>query len=77
MDSDDLVTIADVFPGGAWQKAARCGPNGGNCVEVNLGSQGLAGIRDSKFATGSVLVFDHGEWGAFRDAAASGRFVRG
>jgi hypothetical protein len=76
MASYDPATIADVFPADAWKAATFCGPNGGNCVEVNLGTQGLIGLRDSKPATGPVLAFDGAEWAAFLDAAKSGRFVR-
>jgi hypothetical protein len=64
------------FPGGAWAAATFCGPNGGNCVEVNLGTRGRVGLRDGKVGGGPVLVFDAGEWDAFLDAARSGRFDR-
>lgn len=72
----DPAVIGAAFPGDAWETAAFCGPNGGNCVEVNLGTQGLVGLRDSKLAAGPVLVFDDEEWGAFLDAAKSGQFDR-
>ena len=75
MANYDPTTIADAFPGGAWG-AALCGPNGGNCVEVNLGIRGLTGLRDSKFAAGPVLAFDGEEWRIFLDTAKSGRFDR-
>jgi hypothetical protein len=65
--------VPDLFPHNAWESAASCGPNGGNCVEVNLGVRGLAGLRDSKAATGPVLAFADREWGQFLDAARSGR----
>lgn len=76
MSSYDPATIANVLPSGAWAAALSCGPNGGNCVEVNLGVRGFAGVRDSKPAAAAVLVFDGGEWGAFLGAAKSGRFDR-
>jgi Domain of unknown function (DUF397) len=76
MDSYDPAAIADALPRGAWKAAASCGPNGGNCVEVNLGARGLAGLRDSKSAAGPVLVFDVEKWRAFLDTAESGRFYR-
>jgi hypothetical protein len=76
MDRYDPATIADVFPAGAWETAEFCGPNGGNCVEVNLGIRGLIGLRDSKLVAGPVLVFDDEEWSAFLDAARSGQFDR-
>jgi hypothetical protein len=76
MDRYDPDTIADVFPGGFWQAATFCGPNGGNCVEVNLGAEGLIGLRDSKPAASPLLAFDTEEWSAFLNAAKSGRFGR-
>jgi hypothetical protein len=74
MGSCDPYPIADVFRGGAWRAATFCGPNGGNCVQVNLGTPGLAALRDSKVTAGPVLVIDHEKWAAFRDAAKSGQF---
>jgi hypothetical protein len=67
---------ATAFPGGSWAAATFCGPNGGNCVEVNLGVRGHVGLRDGKAAGGPVLVFAGGEWDAFLGAARSGRFDR-
>jgi Domain of unknown function (DUF397) len=64
------------FPGGAWAAATFCGPNGGNCVEVNLGTRGRVGLRDGKAAPGPVLAFGTGEWDTFLGAARSGRFDR-
>lgn len=69
--------VAGVLPSGGWVAAAACGPNGGNCVEVNLGAAGFAGLRDSKRPTGPVLVFTGREWAAFLEAARSGLFDRG
>jgi hypothetical protein len=76
MDSYDPATIGATFPGDAWEPAALCGPNGGNCVEVNLGTSGFVGLRDSKLVAGPVLVFDDEEWVTFLDAAKSGQFDR-
>lgn len=78
MGSYDPATITEIFPGAAWRAATFCGPNGGNCVEVNLGVLGLVGLRDSKSAAGGpALAFDGEEWSAFLHAAKSGRFDRG
>ncbi|HEX3788001.1 MAG TPA: DUF397 domain-containing protein, partial [Pseudonocardiaceae bacterium] len=41
-----------VLPDGNWLRSTFCGPNGGNCVEVNLGVAGVVGVRDSKSAVG-------------------------
>lgn len=55
------------FPLDGWTRAASCGPNGGNCVEVNLASTGIVGVRDSKPAFSPVLRFDGSSWRAFLD----------
>jgi hypothetical protein len=76
MDSYDPATIAAGLPRGTWKAAMSCGPNGGNCVEVNLGARGLAGLRDSKSPDGPVLVFGTEHWRAFLNSAGFGRFDR-
>jgi hypothetical protein len=65
-----------VFDGKTWQSPEACGPNSGNCVEVNLGREGLVGLRDSKIPGSPVLIFDDAEWGSFLDAARAGQFRR-
>ncbi|UKD59374.1 MULTISPECIES: DUF397 domain-containing protein [Amycolatopsis] len=62
------------FPDGAWRKPSACGPNSGNCVEVNLAGDGLVGVRDSKIGDSPVLVFDRGEWARFTEAVRRGEF---
>ena len=62
------------FPEHAWRRPSACGPNSGNCVEVNLGAGGLVGVRDSKIDGSPVLVFDHAEWTGFLDAVRRGEF---
>jgi hypothetical protein len=54
-----------VFDTTGWAAAAVCGPNGGNCVEINLGAPGVVGVRDGKRPTGPVLVFPSSRWHAF------------
>jgi len=61
------------LPDDTWQTAKFCGPNGGNCVEVNLGTRGVIGVRDSKPVAGPVLVFEQAGWGGLLDAARAGR----
>lgn len=68
--------VTGTFPSDAWRTASFCGPNGGNCVEVNLGVAGVAGLRDSKLVAGPVLAFDGAEWAAFLSEAKSSRFDR-
>lgn len=72
MDSHGSNAI-DVFPDDAWASAEFCGPNGGNCVEVNLGAGGAVGLRDSKSAGGPVLAVDDAGWGRFLVATKTGR----
>ncbi|TDV54211.1 DUF397 domain-containing protein [Actinophytocola oryzae] len=74
MGSYEPVVFTNVFPARGWRAAGRCGPNGGNCVEVNLDVLGLVGLRDSKSSTGRVIVLDGGGWFPFLDATKSGRF---
>ncbi len=75
MDDYAPATTAVDFPDVAWRAASFCGPNGGNCVEVNLGASGCAGLRDSK-AAGPALVFGTKKWFAFLAATKSGQFDR-
>lgn len=63
-----------VFPAGSWVRSTFCGPNGGNCVEVNRAAAGLAGVRDSKPATSPVLVFTGQQWQGFVERIRSGGF---
>lgn len=54
------------LPANGWRTARRCGPNGGNCVEVNLGGRaGVVGVRDTKPVDGPVLLFGAAAWSAF------------
>ncbi|MBE9375391.1 DUF397 domain-containing protein [Saccharopolyspora sp. HNM0983] len=63
------------FRADGWRTARACGPNGGNCVEVNLTSPNAVGVRDTKRWTGDVrLAVSPGSWQAFLGAARSGRF---
>jgi hypothetical protein len=74
MDSHEQTTTG-VFPDDTWRTANYCGPNGGNCVEVNLAARGLAGIRDSKPGDGPVLAFGQAVWQGFLEATRSGRLT--
>jgi hypothetical protein len=64
------------FPSGRWSVSSRCGPNGGNCVEVNLALQNVVGVRDGKHPDEGDLVFGSEVWRAFLAAARVGRFDR-
>jgi hypothetical protein len=59
------------LPAGGWRTASRCGPNGGNCVAVNVGTE-LVGVRDTKPVDGSALVFGSADWRSFLAAATEG-----
>jgi hypothetical protein len=72
MDSCEPAMSHEPFPDDAWRTASFCGPNGGNCVAVNLGTRGRVGVRDTKAATGPALVFDGPGWGAFLSTTGFG-----
>ncbi|HEX3590589.1 MAG TPA: DUF397 domain-containing protein [Pseudonocardiaceae bacterium] len=59
---------------GTWQRAAACGPDGGNCVEIDLNHDGRVGVRDS--ADPAALTFGPREWLKFVVAARAGRYDR-
>lgn len=56
-----------VLPVDGWRSARRCGPDGGNCVEVHIGD--AVAVRDSKPVTGPALVFGAAGWRSFLAAA--------
>jgi hypothetical protein len=61
-----------------WQKSARSGENGGDCVEVAVAAVGgaatsVVGVRDSKDPTGPILTFAAAAWTAFVATLSSER----
>lgn len=74
MKATTATTNTPEFPRDGWTSARRCGPNGGNCVEVNLGAGDPIGVRDSKNVDDGVLVFDGPRWRSFLSATRAGRF---
>lgn len=64
------------FPAGSWRTSSFCGPNGGNCVEVNLGSAGIVGIRDTKPISSPALMFSINQWHAFVGSTREGHYSR-
>ncbi|HVW41385.1 MAG TPA: DUF397 domain-containing protein [Amycolatopsis sp.] len=70
----DPETAATLFDEERWEKSFASEPNGGNCVEVNIGGAGLVGVRDTKLADSPVFVFDAGEWQAFLTGVKAGQF---
>ncbi|MFC9324546.1 DUF397 domain-containing protein [Kitasatospora sp. NPDC057015] len=52
-----------------WTKSSHSGGEGGECVEVAVGS-GLVHVRDSKDRQGPQFAFAREEWAAFVRFAA-------
>ncbi|GAA5076887.1 DUF397 domain-containing protein [Thermocatellispora tengchongensis] len=61
--------------GAEWFKASFS-DNGGGCVEVAIGDDGVA-VRDSKDPSGPVLRFTDLEWAAFIAGVHAGEFDLG
>ncbi|MGC7099149.1 DUF397 domain-containing protein [Amycolatopsis lurida] len=74
MQTYDPHSIGDRFAPAGWQRPAACGPNGANCVEVNVAGREMVGVRDGKLPDSPVLVFDAGEWADFVESVRSGQF---
>ncbi|QYX79231.1 DUF397 domain-containing protein [Streptomyces akebiae] len=53
-----------------WRKSSYSGGNSAECVEVSDDLPGIVPVRDSKNATGDVLVFQAAAWSCFVAAAA-------
>lgn len=73
MTGDGSTRAFPELPVDGWRSATRCGPNGGNCVEVNLSSDArIVGIRDSKPTDGPALIFGPAGWRSFLNATIRG-----
>jgi hypothetical protein len=75
MTDNGLTRAFPELPADAWRSATRCGPNGGNCVEVNLtkaNSARIVGIRDTKRANGPALTVNSAGWRSFLHATIRG-----
>ncbi|MEU6645120.1 DUF397 domain-containing protein [Saccharomonospora sp. NPDC046836] len=72
-DYYDPTTAATMFDAAGWQKSFASEPNGGSCVEVNLGADKV-GVRDTKLPDSPVFVFNTREWEAFLIAVKAGQF---
>ena len=55
------------FEPASWFKSSFSGSNGGTCVEVNLATPEVTGVRDSKLVVSPVLEFSSRSWEAFTD----------
>ncbi|MEV7941686.1 DUF397 domain-containing protein [Kitasatospora sp. NPDC088264] len=59
----------------SWRKSSYSGDDGGECIEVALGSlPGAVPVRDSKDPHGPALVFPASAWEAFVSAVREGDF---
>ncbi|MFF4664209.1 DUF397 domain-containing protein [Streptomyces sp. NPDC001282] len=54
----------------AWFKSSYSGAEGGDCVEV-ASSAGVVHVRDSKTATGPVLLVSREAWAGFVGLASA------
>ena len=70
MAGNEFTDVNTGFPEDGWKRSARCGPDGGNCVEVNTSAAGRTAIRDSKAHPGRPLVFADADWSRFLGAIA-------
>lgn len=68
-----MGTAKETQPQGVGWFKATFSDNGGGCVEVALGADGVA-VRDSKDPDGPVLRFSDQEWGAFISGVYAGEF---
>lgn len=73
MKPHNLPEHAADLPPRAWKRARGCGPDGGNCVEINLSPAGYVGVRDSKPAAPELLIFPAHAWRRFLVSARRGR----
>jgi hypothetical protein len=57
-----------------WVKSSYSGGNGGQCVEVAPGFDGVMPVRDSKDPEGPALTFTADAWRAFVTAVRTDAF---
>ncbi|WP_326946900.1 DUF397 domain-containing protein [Amycolatopsis sp. NBC_01307] len=73
----DPMAAAAAFDPAGWQRSPRCGPDQGDCVEINFTRPGLVAIRDTKLANSPALVFTVSEWNSFTSGLHQDDFQRG
>ncbi|WP_078491299.1 DUF397 domain-containing protein [Streptomyces sp. SPB074] len=56
-----------------WIKSSYSGTNGGDCVEIALGSPGLVPVRDSKVVDGPVVTVGAASFSAFLEGVVKSR----
>jgi Domain of unknown function (DUF397) len=75
MTGHSATSAFPVLPVDGWRTSSRCGPNGGNCVEVNLAlGETMVGVRDTKPNESRVLMFGSAGWRSFVAVATGGGF---
>jgi hypothetical protein len=67
-----LVSITVDLSRARWRKSTSSGGGGSNCVEVTDAEHAIA-VRDSKDASGPVLVFGQHVWRQFSAKVKAGR----
>lgn len=68
-----MSTIPDLS-GAEWVKSSYSDGNGGACVEIAPGFDGLVPVRDSKDPEGPALTFSANAWSVFLHAVRDGEF---
>ncbi|GGN29258.1 hypothetical protein GCM10011609_86150 [Lentzea pudingi] len=84
MNTYDPHAVAALFSARDWERPdacagkhpSACGDNGGNCIEINLGTDGIVGMRDSKLQESPILIFTDEEWAVFLQSARAGKLSR-
>ncbi|NLU66773.1 DUF397 domain-containing protein [Streptomyces sp. HNM0574] len=67
-DARDLTSV--------WRKSSYSNSNGGSCLEVADGADGLVPVRDSKDVAQGVLVFPATAWAPFVAGVKRGALSR-
>jgi hypothetical protein len=59
-----------------WIKSSYSGSQGGNCVEVAVGTHGRVLVRDTKDREGAILAFTPELWREFATQLKAGHYRR-
>ncbi|MFD8379332.1 DUF397 domain-containing protein [Streptomyces sp. NPDC059679] len=69
-----MKTIPDASTLAGWRKSSYSNGEGGECVEVADGIEGIVPVRDSKNPHGPALVFSATGWTSFVSAVKREEF---
>jgi Domain of unknown function (DUF397) len=69
-----MTMIPDASTLAGWRKSSYSNGEGGECVEVADGIDGIVPVRDSKNPHGPALVFPAAHWTSFVSAVKSEEF---